>query len=287
MPTNHLQEDIVSSQRILYTPSAFAKNALLHLQEAGTLHAEQPHTSRRVKLSSLLFFVVLSGEGFLDYAGETYSLSPGDCVFIDCSKPYAHRTSHNLWSLQWVHFYGSHAAEIYDKYVQRGGTYRFRPHNSTAYRELLSELAAIAGGNDSIRDMLLCEKLTSLLTLLMKETCIHETQRLTNTRATLNKLKEYLDQHFTEKISLDELAGEFYINKFYLTRVFKEQFGQSVNTYITGRRITHAKQLLRFSDMSIEEISALCGFTDANYFARIFKKIEGISPGAFRRNWRS
>lgn len=286
MTDNRFANTPATSQRILYTPSSFAKQALLHLQETGTLRAESPHTSRREKLSSLLFFLVLSGEGFLDYAGQTYNLKTGDCVFIDCASPYAHRTSHHLWSLQWVHFHGSHASEIYSKYLQRGGTCCFHAHNANAYRDLLTDIAQIAGGTDSIRDMLLCEKLTSLLTLLMKETCHGEPEKLSATHETLNRLKDYLDNNYTSKISLDSLASMFYINKFYLTRVFKEQFGQSVNSYVIDKRITHAKQLLRFSDMSMEEISSDCGFFDANYFARMFKKVEGISPGAFRRIWR-
>ena len=274
------------SMRILYTPSSFAKQALLHLQETGTLHAKSPHTSRREQLSSLLFFLVLSGEGTLEYAGETYQLSAGDCVLIDCAKPYAHSTSGNLWSLQWVHFYGNHASEIYAKYLQRGGTCCFRPHNFDTYQELLTEVSAIARGTDSIRDMLLCEKLTSLLTLIMKETTPVESEQLTTTKEALNRLKDYLDNHYTEKITLDELSSRFFMNKFYLTRIFKEQFGQPVNSYIISKRITEAKQFLRFSDMSIEEISGACGFSDANYFSRIFKKTEGITPGAFRHNWR-
>lgn len=287
MQTAYSNKDIVSSQRILYTPSAFAKQSLLHLQETGLLHAKQPHTSRRVKLASLLFFVVVSGEGILDYAGQTFYLNAGDCAFIDCSKPYAHHTSVNLWSLQWVHFYGDHAAEIYNKYVQRGGLCCFHPHNTDTYRTLLSDLSDIANGNDSIRDMLLYEKLTTLLTLIMKETSPENTLPSAQTADTLSKIKRYLDEHFTEKISLDELSAIFFINKFYLTRIFKNRFGLSVNSYLIEKRITKAKQLLRFSDLSIEEISVQCGLSDANYFARIFKKTEGISPGAFRRNWRS
>lgn len=283
MSDNLLSND---SARILYTPSAFAKQALLHLQETGILHATSPHTSRREDLSSLLFFIVLSGEGLLSYSGETYPLKAGDCVLIDCRKPYSHSTSVNLWSLQWVHFYGNHVSEIYAKYLQRGGKCCFCPHNFDTYRELLTEISQIARGTDSIRDMLLCEKLTSLLTLIMKETTPLESKQQEATKDTLNRLKEYLDTHYTDKISLDELSAGFFINKFYLTRVFKEQFGQSVNSYITGRRITKAKQLLRFSDMSIEEIAGECGFTDANYFSRTFKKIEEITPGAFRHNWR-
>ena len=58
---------IVSSKCVLYTPTSFAKSALLYLQEIGSLRAEQPHISSSTHLSSYLFFCVNSGEGKLDY----------------------------------------------------------------------------------------------------------------------------------------------------------------------------------------------------------------------------
>jgi hypothetical protein len=61
---------IVSSNRVLYTPSAFARSSLLHLQEIGTLQALAPHTSSRSNLQSYLFFTVLSGSGVLNYDGK-------------------------------------------------------------------------------------------------------------------------------------------------------------------------------------------------------------------------
>ena len=279
--------DIVSSSRILYTPSSFARKNLLHLQETGTLQAEQPHTSRREGLSSLLFFIVLSGEGNLEYENTTYTLRPGDCVFLDCASPYAHHTSRKLWQLRWVHFYGEAGQAIYDKYRERGGACHFTPENPTVYASLLSEIHSIAESHDYIRDMLLCEKLTSLLTMLMKETTYEEGNEDTGKRKNLLEVKEYLDAHFQEKISLDDLAGRFYINKFYLTRLFKDQFGTSVHSYLAGLRITRGKHLLRFTDLTMEEIAAQCGFGDGNYFVRTFKKIEGITPGDFRKSWRS
>lgn len=81
------------------------------------------------------------------------------------------------------------------------------------------------------------------------------------------------------------MAEQFYINKFYLTRVFKEQFGQTVTGYLMQLRITQAKRLLRFSDKNIEVIAQECGMSDANYFSRIFKKVEGTTPGQYRRQW--
>lgn len=88
-----------------------------------------------------------------------------------------------------------------------------------------------------------------------------------------------------DRINLDDLAERFYINKFYLARIFKEQFGTSINNYLLQIRITHAKQLLRFTDRTVETIGRECGVEDANYFSRMFRKVEGISPGEFRRMW--
>lgn len=83
------QSSSVSSSRIIYTPSTFARTSLLHLQEVGSLQAVHPHVSQREDLVSFLCFIVLSGEGMLSYEEQTYQLGEGDCVFIDCRKAYA------------------------------------------------------------------------------------------------------------------------------------------------------------------------------------------------------
>ena len=87
---------IVSSDRVLYTSTTFAKSALLYLQEIGFLQAKQPHTSSRTHLSSYLFFSVNSGSDELEYQGKRHKLASGDCVFIDCQQPYSHSTEENL-----------------------------------------------------------------------------------------------------------------------------------------------------------------------------------------------
>lgn len=107
------QSSSVSSSRIIYTPSTFARTSLLHLQEVGSLQAIHPHISQREDLVSFLCFIVLSGEGELSYEEQTYQLGQGDCVFIDCWKAYSHSTSDNLWSLQWCHFYAPSLQAVY------------------------------------------------------------------------------------------------------------------------------------------------------------------------------
>lgn len=83
----------VSSQRILYTPSEFARTSLLYLQETGSLHALAAHTSHREHLASYLFFSVTSGSGELNYNGKTYALHSGDCVSSTAENriPMRHR----------------------------------------------------------------------------------------------------------------------------------------------------------------------------------------------------
>lgn len=163
------QSSFVTSSRILYTPSTFARTSLLHLQEVGSLQAIHQHTSTRTNLTSFLCFVVLSGTGSLTYDGMTYELSAGDCVFIDCRKAYSHSTSDDLWSLQWCHFYAPLLPAVYEKYKERGGRPVFHPDDLTPFTSLLTDLYNLASSSDYIRDMRINEKLGSLLTLLMEQ----------------------------------------------------------------------------------------------------------------------
>lgn len=282
------QGTMVAAKRIIYTPSDFAKTNLLHLQETGELQALKPHTSSREALASYLFFMILEGSGRLDFDGESYLLSAGDCVFIDCQKAYAHRSDQALWKLKWVHFYGPNMNGIYAKYRERGGKTVFHPRDLCGFGALLEELFEIAKSGDYIRDMRIFERLTSLLTLLMEESWDPERALCASAKKqSLQQVKDYLEEHYRERISLDQLAERFFINKYYLTRIFKEQFGVSVGSYLAQIRVTRAKQLLRFSDLSVEQIGRECGIEEPAYFARVFKKVEKTAPGEYRRRWRS
>ncbi|MBR1771991.1 MAG: helix-turn-helix domain-containing protein [Lachnospiraceae bacterium] len=299
MDTSLFDGNLVQSNRIIYTPSDFAKANFIHVQEVGELRARKPHTSQRKNLASYLFFMVLAGEGKLTYGGRDYALHAGDCVCVDCRKDYAHSCAETLWTLKWVHFYGPNVSAIYGKYLERGGKPVFTPADGGAFERVLDRIYEIAASQSYIKDMQIYEQLTALLALLMRQT-IHgedglpaqasdgqeqDNPRYAGKRQNLQALKEYLDEHYAEKITLDALAEHFFINKFYLTRIFKEQFGESVTEYLLQVRITRAKQMLRFTDQSIEEIAHACGMHDANYFSRVFKRVEGTSPGEFRKVW--
>lgn len=283
----HKAAKIVDSSRILYTPSPFAKNSLIYLQEIGSLTAKAPHTSQRTNLDSFLFVMVTAGSGTLTYDGVNYTLTAGSCAFIDCRKPYAHATSaDNLWSLSWLHFAGNSMDAIYDKYIARGGKAVFEVENLDSFLQLHGRLYELAGSTDYIRDMKINAGLNELLVLLMQESWHPEESHSHKQKRDMLPVKCYLDEHFTEKIALEALAARFYMNKFYMTRLFKEQYGLSINTYLQQVRVTRAKQLLRFSDASLESIGFSCGIGEQNYFSRLFRKIEGVSPSEYRISWR-
>ena len=279
----------VQSSRILYTPSPFARSSLLHLQEVGSLSAIRPHTSKREKLQSYLCFMVEDGEGELVYEGKKYELKTGDVVFIDCRKAYSHSTGMNLnaelWSLRWCHFYGPSMPAIYAKYCERGGLPVIRGADVSQYAAILTDIYTLASSSDYIRDMRINGKLNDLLTLLMESSWHRGAHTNAPKKMDISLVKSFLDEHYKEKLSLESVASHFFIDKHYLARLFKEQYGVTLVTYLQQVRITHAKRMLRFTDKSIEEIGLECGIGELNYFSRVFKKLEGVSPSEFRRVW--
>ena len=213
-------------------------------------------------------------------------MQAGDCAFIDCRHPYSHKTDEDLWMLRWCHFYSPSLSLVYAKYVERGGRPVFKPADPERFQKCWASIFAIAGSDDYIRDMKINERLSALLTLLMNESWNPE-RRTTATpkRRSIMAVKEYLDTHYAQRITLDQLSCDFYISKYYLIHIFKEQFGMSVTAYLQNVRITHAKQLLRFTDKSVEEIGLSCGIGELNYFSRVFKEVEGVSPSVYREQW--
>ena len=280
---------VVTSERVLYTASSFARSSLLHLQEIGELQAKRKHTSEREGLDSFLFFSVVSGSGQLVYDGKTYRLNAGDCVFLNCRFAYSHTTDpDNLWKLRWTHFYGPEMPAVYQKYVERGGRPVFsfdtdirRAQVDDLWRKLMSTASA----SDYLRDMKINAMLSELILYIMEQSWHPEDQKRAPKRSVVADVKKFLDDHFTERITLDGLSRDFYIDKYYLTKTFKARYGQTISTYLLSSRITKAKQLLRFSAKTVEEIGCEVGIDNPAYFSRVFKDIEGVSPKTYRDSW--
>ncbi|CAM2882070.1 response regulator [Paenibacillus sediminis] len=98
----------------------------------------------------------------------------------------------------------------------------------------------------------------------------------------LHRIYEYVNQNYANDISLSELADKFHLNYSYLSSYFKQRTNENLTTFINRVRIDKAKELLQNYELSISQISQLTGFSDHNYFSKVFKKMTGMTPVEYR-----
>ncbi|WP_027087686.1 helix-turn-helix transcriptional regulator [Cohnella panacarvi] len=92
----------------------------------------------------------------------------------------------------------------------------------------------------------------------------------------------YIETNYARLVSLDELANSLHVSKYHLQRTFAETVGLTPHEYANRIRIERAMELLRRTESSIEEIAGLIGFSSGSYFIKVFAKLTGMTPGAFR-----
>ncbi|MCR5508430.1 MAG: response regulator [Lachnospiraceae bacterium] len=100
--------------------------------------------------------------------------------------------------------------------------------------------------------------------------------------SSVERAKAYIEQRYNKDISLDEVSREVDISPYYFSKLFKEETGSNFIEYLTSLRINKAKQLISGSDMSMKEICTAVGYSDPNYFSRIFKKNVGVTPTEYK-----
>lgn len=99
-------------------------------------------------------------------------------------------------------------------------------------------------------------------------------------------IQEYIERHFHEDLSLSVLSERFHFSPQYIAKKFKELYNTTVMTYLTEIRMDKARSLLQFTDKPVSEIGNSLGYDDENYFGKVFKKQQGVSPLQFRKQHR-
>lgn len=273
------------SDRVILTPSAYARAHYLYAQEIGSLRSLKPHISSRDRLDSFLFLIVLTGKGELTYRSQTFSLKQGDCAWIDCHLPYSHESSSvSPWELKWVHFSGQAAPEFYRQFANQNLPAVFTPENPALFNECLSALLLLHKSSVPSKELMSHAYLTQLISYCYQESAAG-TKSQRDIREKLSLVNQYLHTHFSEQLSLDDLSQMFYISKYHLIREYRKNYGTTPGNALITIRISHAKELLRFTSDSVEKISSLCGFQDTAYFIRMFKRSECMTPLEYRRKW--
>jgi len=273
------------SNRILATPSDNAKKHLLYVQEVGSLESIEPHISTRQNLNSYLFFVVTSGRGTLSYEGQVHQLETGDCVWIDCRKQYAHESSEEApWNLTWVHFDGLQAGYYYQYFLNQGCRFIFQSYDLARFTDCISAIYQCQKEEKPFMELETNQYLIQLITCCFQANRL-ESEKNTSIGNKLQQIRAYIESHATEKISLTQLAEQFFISKYHLAREYKKTYGCTIGSALNAKRVSMAKSMLRFTEDSVEQISARCGFRDDAYFIKVFKKAEGMTPLEYRKKW--
>lgn len=100
----------------------------------------------------------------------------------------------------------------------------------------------------------------------------------------MHRVIRYIRENYGKKLTLDEIADSVYWSKSYLSKVFKDEMGQTITAYISSVRIEKSKALLRDTQLPLVEVASAVGFDDQSYFTKTFRKLTGISPGKYREN---
>ncbi len=109
---------------------------------------------------------------------------------------------------------------------------------------------------------------------------VKQTDRMSDT---ILNIQKYIEDRCTEDLTLDTVSKKFYIDRFYLSRLFKKITGYTFKEYVIRQRIAKAKELLYYTEKSITEIGISSGFNNVNNFIRTFKNYEGIPPYQYRK----
>lgn len=127
----------------------------------------------------------------------------------------------------------------------------------------------------------LCSVVDLIDDLLNKILCVLDTDQIYKMNIS-DMIKKHIDENFHNEINLEILSSKFHYSTSYLSRIFHQQQGITINNYINKIRIDNSVTLIRNSDLSIKEIALSCGFVNIPHFNRIFKNITGQTPMELR-----
>lgn len=120
-----------------------------------------------------------------------------------------------------------------------------------------------------------------LSTVIRRHGKVGPPPRAGNERSAVGRVREYIDAHCADDVTLDDLARLAGLSRFHFIRAFRKQAGMTPHVYLTFRRIARAKELLR-RRLPLTAVALDCGFFDQSHLSRVFKSHTGITPGRYR-----
>ena len=99
---------------------------------------------------------------------------------------------------------------------------------------------------------------------------------------TIQNILEYIDIHLDENLKVEELAKRCNMSYPHFARTFKDLYGRSCKEHLEMLRVEKAEEMLKFTNLSLNDVSMELGYSDQSHFIRAFKKLKGVTPGSIR-----
>ncbi|MBQ9764689.1 MAG: AraC family transcriptional regulator [Lachnospiraceae bacterium] len=240
---------------------------------------------------------ILSGKGQYYIEGEVYNVQPGDLIM--CNPGVKHHNIVTSPTEPTVEcFIGFTDFSFYNmpenSIVFNDNSPILRP-NSELKQKLSKLCYAMLAENDTNqvgKYFMLKARLIEIMLLLMRELVVpKDGQEGCNFEShyknyAVNQIISYFDEHCSEKISLDRIAKNMYLSPVYISKIFKEETGESPINYLIKTRLERAKIMLESpAPINIKKIATNVGYDDAYHFSKLFKKYYGVSPLHYRKQF--
>ncbi|MBR1742786.1 MAG: helix-turn-helix domain-containing protein [Lachnospiraceae bacterium] len=244
--------------------------------------------------------IVLDGTALHKVNSETYFVKKGDVFVIDQGVSHGYHDTNKLricnvmfhpdLLLEQKHDLGQlpgfHALFVLEPYLSGKEDFKSRLSlNLTNFEQIQSLLDLMVNEYQSG----LCGKRTLiesyfliLVTLLSRLYSLPAAQEITAPTLNIAKSVSYMESHFTESLSIDEIAEVSNLSSRHFSRLFTATYHLTPGNYLLSLRMQYAASLIRHSRESISEIAFSSGFNDSNYFSRQFHKYFGMTPREYR-----
>mgnify|MGYP005754516239 CR=1 FL=1 len=260
-----------------HTASGFAQELLFYLDSVGHFFCDARYCVRRASHESFLLLYVHTGKCAAQYEGRSYTMQPGEALFIDCHRPHEYRAV-ELSEIYWVHFNGNVSRGLFEEIYSRYGAV-VSPRNTGLF---LSRILPILSGFQNripVAEPNVSCRIHCLLADLL--TASFEGANGAG-RTPVQTAMEYIEENFKEDLALEKIAALVSLSPYHFSRMFKQETGFSPHEYVLTVRIDAAKTLLKTTGLSIKEITYAAGFHSEAHFVSTFKKRTRLTPTAFR-----
>ncbi|WNR45433.1 helix-turn-helix transcriptional regulator [Paenibacillus roseipurpureus] len=232
----------------------------------------------------LIFQYTLKGTGKLRIEKDTYAVPQGHgfLLHIPGDHEYAFDASvANEWEFLWIRIDGIENDWLSKEVIRQRGALLKIDHDSTPL-QLLWTLYEDSANNQLGDRYEVSLRIYEWLLSLQRYIRSGGTYLRNEIPDSYKELAQFMDLHYSDDLSLEQLADRSNMNKFHLCKMFPRYYQVTPMDYLRNRRIEKSTELLRNPHLKITEIAARCGYSNVSYFGKVFHKVVGVSPSAFR-----